>query len=589
MIREGKKGIPLYFVCLPKALSMVERFRGLFKQIGSSVQAKITLPYILLSIIVAIGGAYLISQLLVNAVDRRFKNSLIETAKISADLLVQEEDSILEIVRLIANSKDIDHYILEENAEELRNISLPLAFNTDEDMIDILNTEGITLLSLHKDDSGRYPVYVDSKGSDVFAEVPFIQKVLSADNDNFGDKFAGILYLERQQFLYIAGPIMDEDEHIIGAILVGRNLDEFISEVRLETLSQVSVYQLDGERVVSTLPWEVQLPSDEAKEIVDTQDELSYVRSFQTTDIGYLELLYPFEIREKADIGIIGVAISTSFLSEANTSIRHQVFTLIAVLLFLTIIVGLTIARMITRPIDRLKDAALEVSMGNLDIEVEPIGEDEIAVLTSTFNQMVGNLKKSNRTVLDAYNSTLEGWSKALEMRDQETEGHTLRVTDLTMALAEKYGFNGDALENIRRGSLIHDVGKFAVPDKVLLKPGNLTKKEFEIMKLHPEHARDMLSGIPFLQGAIDIPYCHHEHWDGSGYPRGLKGEEIPIAARIFAVADVWDAVTTDRPYREAMPRDEAIKVIKEGSGTHFDPAVVDLFLEFLEDQEEGG
>ena len=135
---------------------------------------------------------------------------------------------------------------------------------------------------------------------------------------------------------------------------------------------------------------------------------------------------------------------------------------------------------------------------------------------------------------------------------------------------------------------MIHDVGKFAVPDKVLLKPGNLTKKEYEIMKLHPEHAREMLNGIPFLQGAIDIPYCHHEHWDGSGYPRGLKGEEIPIAARIFAVADVWDAVTTDRPYRKAMSRDEAIDVIREGSGTHFDPAVVDLFLEFLEEQEEG-
>jgi len=138
-------------------------------------------------------------------------------------------------------------------------------------------------------------------------------------------------------------------------------------------------------------------------------------------------------------------------------------------------------------------------------------------------------------------------------------------------------------LETIRRGALIHDIGKFSVPDSVLLKPGTLTEDEYDVMKQHPEHAYEMLSNIPFLKGAIDIPYCHHEHWDGSGYPQGLKEGDIPVAARLFTVCDVWDAVTTDRPYRDAMPRDEAIEVIRDGAGASFDPDIVNLFLDNLD------
>ena len=193
--------------------------------------------------------------------------------------------------------------------------------------------------------------------------------------------------------------------------------------------------------------------------------------------------------------------------------------------------------------------------------------------------QLFENLQASNRELQDAYQATLEGWVQALDMRDKETEGHTQRVTILTERLARSMGVEGDALINIIRGALLHDIGKMAIPDGILLKPDKLTDDERALIQKHPQYAFDMLRRIEFLLPAIDIPYCHHEKWDGTGYPRGLKGEEIPFAARIFPVVDVWDALISDRPYRKGYPQDEVRERIKADSGKHFDPRVVEAFF----------
>ena len=194
--------------------------------------------------------------------------------------------------------------------------------------------------------------------------------------------------------------------------------------------------------------------------------------------------------------------------------------------------------------------------------------------------QLFDDLQAKNRELEEAYQATLEGWVSALDMRDKETEGHTQRVTVLTQRLAKTMGVNDDAMVHITRGALLHDIGKMAIPDSILLKPGALTPEERELMKRHPVYAYDMLKRIEFLLPAIDIPYCHHEKWDGTGYPRGLRGEEIPFAARIFPVVDVWDALSSDRPYRKGLPHDEVRERIKADAGKHFDPQVVDVFLQ---------
>jgi putative nucleotidyltransferase with HDIG domain len=193
-------------------------------------------------------------------------------------------------------------------------------------------------------------------------------------------------------------------------------------------------------------------------------------------------------------------------------------------------------------------------------------------------SQLFSDLQRSNFELEMAYDATIEGWSRALELRDLETEGHTLRVTDMTIQLAQEMGVKSADLIHVRRGALLHDIGKMAVPDRILLKPGKLLEDEWEIMKQHTVYAYEMLRPIEFLRPAIDIPYCHHERWDGVGYPRQLKGKQIPLFARLFAVADVWDALTSERPYRKAWTEEEAFEHIVSNAGKHFDPQVVELF-----------
>ncbi|MDQ3704844.1 MAG: HD domain-containing protein [Chloroflexota bacterium] len=203
-------------------------------------------------------------------------------------------------------------------------------------------------------------------------------------------------------------------------------------------------------------------------------------------------------------------------------------------------------------------------------------GQAAIAVDSAA---LFDSLQRSNAELARAYDKTLEGWSRALDLRDKETEGHSRRVTEMTVRLAREMGVGEDELVHIQRGALLHDIGKVGIPDSILLKPGPLTEEEWTIMRMHPVHAYELLRPITFLEPALDIPYCHHEKWDGTGYPRGLRGDEIPLAARIFAVADVYDALRSNRPYRSARPRQMVVAYIIEQAGKHFDPNVVEAFL----------
>lgn len=207
-------------------------------------------------------------------------------------------------------------------------------------------------------------------------------------------------------------------------------------------------------------------------------------------------------------------------------------------------------------------------------------GQAAIAIDNS---QLFDNLQRSNQEIRQAYNTTLEGWARALELRDRETEGHTRRVTEMTMRLAHFMNINEDELVNINRGVLLHDIGKMGVPDQILRKTGPLNENEWDEMRKHPQYAFELLSPIAYLRPALDIPYCHHEHWDGSGYPRGLKGTQIPLSARIFSIVDIWDALLSDRPYRNAWPKEKVIEYLKEISGTHLDPDIVQAFFKMLE------
>jgi HD-GYP domain-containing protein (c-di-GMP phosphodiesterase class II) len=203
-------------------------------------------------------------------------------------------------------------------------------------------------------------------------------------------------------------------------------------------------------------------------------------------------------------------------------------------------------------------------------------GQAAIAVENA---QLFEGLQRSNLKLMMAYDATIEGWSRALELRDKETEGHSQRVTEMTLRLARAMDMSESELVHVRRGALLHDIGKMGIPDAILLRPGPLTDVEWEVMRQHPNYAYQMLMPIEYLRPALDVPYCHHERWDGSGYPRGLKGEQIPLAARIFAITDVWDALRSDRPYGHAWPLEKVLQHLRDQAGKHFDPKVVETFF----------
>lgn len=241
----------------------------------------------------------------------------------------------------------------------------------------------------------------------------------------------------------------------------------------------------------------------------------------------------------------------------------------------------------------KVKDELIGVIYVDNRAQTGIFSSDELELISMFANQaavaidnarLFDGLQASNEELQEAYHATLEGWVRALDLRDKETEGHTKRVTALTEKLARKMGVDENALVHIQRGALLHDIGKMAIPDGILLKPAALSPEERTLIEMHPVYAYEMLTPIRFLSQALDIPYCHHEKWDGTGYPRGLSGDTIPLAARIFAVVDVWDALVSDRPYRKAMKPEDVKRKLREDSGRHFDPQVVDAFLE-LDDQ----
>lgn len=219
--------------------------------------------------------------------------------------------------------------------------------------------------------------------------------------------------------------------------------------------------------------------------------------------------------------------------------------------------------------LDRKTGSILEVQTASRDITERKKSEQA--------------LQEAHNDLQEAYEETIEGWVRALDLRDRETEGHTQRVTELTLKVAATLGFSDEELSHIKRGALLHDMGKMAIPDEILQKPGPLNEVEWEKMRCHPMYAYEMLSPIKYLNPALEIPFYHHERWDGSGYPRGLKGEEIPLAARLFAIIDVWDALSSDRPYRKKLPRSEVIDYLREKSGQLFDPKLVNVFLSIME------
>jgi len=543
------------------------------------LRIKIILPYVLLALALAVGIAYVGTQVVFDSIEERFVNQLIEAGKLSSEWMVREENRLLETLRLLAHTEGIPEAIKSGGAERLRELAYPVAVNSSEEAIEFLDLQGIGVLSMHHRIGESIEDYDFTRGSDDFRQQAFVQKTLQGQSDKYGDKYAGLVRIGKMDYFYVSGPIFDDEDNLVGVMLVGKSLYTLVRQIWEETLARATIYGLDGQPIATTFLEAQALDTEAASGILVRQDNESFIRDLKVANINYSEILGPWEARRGDDIGLIGVSFAKNFLVRLTQNTWIQILLILSTALLLVILVGFLVSNHISQPILRLEQAASKVADGDLSVQVEPTARDEVALLTQRFNAMVSSLHRSKMDLVAAYDTTLEGWARVLELRNMEIEGHSQRVTDLALRLARAMGIDGDDLDHIRRGALLHDIGKMAIPDHILLKVGSLTDEEWEIMQRHPIYAVEMLHDIPFLHPALDIPRYHHEKWDGSGYPYGLKGEEIPLAARIFAVVDVWDALHSDRSYRPAIPVEEAWKIIQQESGTRFDPRIVEAFL----------
>lgn len=553
------------------------------------IRVKITLPYLILALALAVGSAYVVTQIVFDTIDERFTNQLIESGKLASEGMVGQERQLLASLRLLAHAQGLAEAIQAGDPKRAQELTIGIIANAQEEWVALLDQQGELVLGIRKKQGGKLGDYEFANQADLdLGQWDFVKRALAGQADRLGDKYSGVLTVDGERIFVIAGPAYNRQGELSGAVLVGKPLSSLVAQIHNQIFAHVTLYDFGGQPLASTLVDSPALERAEAARILTNQDLESQRRSLvkprqvTSSHINYDEILGPWEARGDQDLGLLGVSLPETFLVNTSTTTRLQVTALVAVALILVIVLGLNVANIITRPLLSLVRASQQVAEGDLLVQVEPRGDDEVSDLTKSFNHMVSSLHESKMDLLKAYDSTLEGWSTALELRDRETEGHTQRVTDMTLQLAEAMGANSEQLVDIRRGALLHDIGKMGIPDAVLLSTGTLSAQDWEIMRKHPLYAYEMLSPIEYLRPALDIPLCHHERWDGLGYPRGLKGEEIPLAARIFAVVDVWDAMRSDRPYRKALPDDEVCQYIWESAGTQFDPEAVKCFFKLL-------
>lgn len=545
-----------------------------------SIRAKLTLPYVLLAFLIALGGGLIVTQLMLESVEERFTNQLLDTRRLASESMVQEEERLLETLRLLSYTEGISSAIIQRDRDEIIDLVYPVTFNAGEDVVLVLDKYGRVIATvLQVEDSSEYQF---PEIGEKVNKLPFVARLVDEEVDEKGDKFSGVSDAEGGTYFFVSGPVKDQDGNRVGAILVGKSLKGIVKEIYDATLAQATIYDIEFHPISSSFADLPSAPDLAPAFVLTNKEEQTAYRDVTVSRRDYTEALSAWEMRGES-IGFLGTALPKTFIIQSSRITRWNVSIQILLAITAALLLGISLSGVITRPILKLKNAASEISRGNLEVSVDMDGTDEVAVLAKSFNEMARNLRRSEKSLIQAYDKTIEGWVKALELRDRETLGHTLRAANMTMELARLMNVDKKELQNLWRGVLLHDIGKMGIPDSILLKEGPLDYWERKIIERHPVLAREMLSQIEFLHPCMDIPSCHHERWDGSGYPNGLAGEEIPLTARLFMIVDVWDALTSQRPYRKAWSEGDALKYIREQSGRHFDPHVVEVFVQLIE------
>ncbi len=369
-------------------------------KVRTSMRIKITVPYLLLALVFALAVALVSSRIVMESAQNRFTNQLIATRLQNADQMVREEDRLLSTLRLISNSEGVAAAIQAREVETLRGLVFPIAANASEEAVEILDMQGISLLSVRKIAGLSDASYDFTTGDATFQQYNFVQLIQQGQIDQLGDKYSGLVQVPWGNFFYVSGPVFDPaTNQVVGIVLVGKSLDRIAREMKSEKLADVTFYDFEGRPMASTIFTATDfhpLTSAQVYTIISEQDQQSLTRDLSIANVDYTELTGPWEARGGNDLGLMGIILARDFLAATSQVTRLQVFLLIVAAVLLVILVGIYLANLITNPLQRLVRATSEVALGNLEVKVDAKGDDEVAVLAHSFNSMVAGLQEGS-------------------------------------------------------------------------------------------------------------------------------------------------------------------------------------------------
>ena len=546
------------------------------------IRWKIVLPYAFLTVLLAVVGSYLATQLVTGSLEERFDNQLAEAGRSVSDRVVLKEREHLETVRAVAFTAGVADAIQSHDQQGLNSLVQPIAANRAVERVEVLDTQGTRLTALRLADP-KAVAYEPVSDADSPAQWPLVQRVLQGQADGVGDKYAQIIDTADGLVLWTAGPVF-ADSGQVGVVLVGTYLDSFVKQTKAEALADITVYDFEGTPLASTFA--VGATSTEegdlhiAPVVLDQSIAGTAVREKRSLFSRNYDLLYGrLELREQV-IGLYSVGLSTDFIFNEGSSARTKVMLLFGAGMAAVLAIGLYLTHQLTKPILSLVRTARIVATGDLTVRSSVKSSDEIGILATSFDDMTAKLQRQHL-------STIRALTSAIDARDPFTMGHSVRVGQLAMMLGRDLGIEETRLARLEVGGYLHDIGKIGIRDAVLLKPGRLTPEERTIIEDHPKIGIDILQAVDLPEEVVRFVQDHHERLDGSGYPRGLRDEEVSIQARIAAVADMYDAVTSDRPYRSPMTPGEAVDLLRSESGRFLDPRVVLAMSAVVDEWEE--
>jgi len=529
-----------------------------------SIRYKIILPFTVLLVFVGVIGTGVATAQLTNRAAAEFDARLLHSSLQANQLLSQVDADRMADLRRATDTVGVAESLASGDASTLARLLTPIAANVPAASIQlrVLDLHGQELLRIQ----GSGPINVSDAGA--LRGQPAVISVLAGANA--GERAAFLSDQPAQPVLYWVGAVRTTGDRIIGAVLLGESVTEVAAGIPGSTL-----YDLSGLRLATTLP--AAPVASEAVRHQLTADNA--VRVNETLAGHYYGTLFSTWIIHGSQFGFLALTADADSLLSLVAQQRLTLALVFTAAALLTLLVGTATASLLTRPVELLVRSMRAVSAGDLQHRATVVSQDEIGYLARTFNEMTASLEEKTAALEETTFASMEALARAIDARDPTTFGHSARVAAVSLEIADAMGLSAKDREALRRASLLHDIGKIGVEDKVLRKPGPLSAAEADDMREHPRIGYEMLKGLRFLQPSLPGVLYHHERWDGAGYPTGLMGNAIPLPVRILAVADVFDALTSDRPYREGLSFEAATAAIRIEAGLQFDPDVVTAFL----------